>query len=186
MTDHFAALGLPRSAWLDLEDIKSRHHALIAQSHPDKIHGDPARAAALNAARAILENPAARLRHLLELESPAHSAHSALSPHEPDWSLFSRLSEASRLSAEFQNSPPPATPLAHALRLNQANSLRAELASLADLLGEKTRTLEALTKNLPPANQDPASNAALAESWSFHQKSLASLKQSQEALDGLR
>ena len=183
MTDHFAALGLPRSAWLDLEDIKSRHHALIAQSHPDKIHGDPARAAALNAARAILENPAARLRHLLELEAPAHTASAS---HEPDWSLFSRLSEASRLAAEFQNSPPPATPLARALRLNQANSLRAELASLADLLGEKTRTLEALTKNLPPANQDPASNAALAESWSFHQKSLASLKQSQEALDGLR
>ena len=69
MTDHFAALGLPRGAWLDPEDIKSRHHTLIAKSHPDKIHGDPARASALNAARTILENPATRLRHLLELEA---------------------------------------------------------------------------------------------------------------------
>jgi curved DNA-binding protein CbpA len=176
VTDHFAALGLPRRAWLDPEDIKSRHHALIAASHPDKPTGDAALAASLNTARATLENPASRLRHLLELEAPGFVPQKK---HEPDWAVFARLSNAARAAAEPKNQP-PTSPLARALHLDKTRKLAAELDSLATLLAAKTAELEALTRSAPPPSEDPAPAAILAEAWSFHLKSLATLRQSRE------
>ena len=178
MTDHFAALGLPRRAWLDPEGIKSRHHALIAAGHPDKPSGDAALAASLNAARSTLENPASRLRHLLELEAPGFTSQKK---HEPDWAAFARLSDAARCAAELNNHA-PSSPLARALHLDKTRKLAAELESLATLLAAKTAELESLTREAPPPSEDPAPAALLAEAWSFHLKSLATLKQSREQI----
>jgi DnaJ-domain-containing protein 1 len=75
VSDHFAELGLPRTAWIDSEEVKSSHHQLMASSHPDKSQGDGDRATRLNEARRILEKPATRLRHLLAVSYTHLRAH---------------------------------------------------------------------------------------------------------------
>src|SRR5438270_13876413 len=69
-TDHFAALGQPRRPWLEPEALKEEFHRLTAEHHPDRT-GDAARFTEINAAYAVLRDPVARIRHLLELEAPA-------------------------------------------------------------------------------------------------------------------
>ena len=66
--DHFAALGLERSAALDESVVRERFHALSREVHPDTDGGDELAFAAINEAQRILTSPAARVRHLLELE----------------------------------------------------------------------------------------------------------------------
>lgn len=71
MPDHFAALAQPRRPWLDPGALRESFHRAAAQHHPDTAAGGDAQFAALNAAHAILREPASRLRHLIELEAPA-------------------------------------------------------------------------------------------------------------------
>ena len=66
--DHFATLGLERSAALDETVVRERFHELSREAHPDAENGDEAKFAAINEAQRVLSSPAARLRHLLELE----------------------------------------------------------------------------------------------------------------------
>lgn len=68
-TDHFALLGQPRRPWLDPEALKETFHRLTAEQHPDRT-GDSDHFAGITSAYAVLRDPAARLRHLLELEQP--------------------------------------------------------------------------------------------------------------------
>lgn len=80
MPDHFAALEQPRRPWLDAAALRDSFHRLGAALHPDVAGGDAGRFAALNAAYAVLRDPAARARHLLELEAPAAAASAAPPP----------------------------------------------------------------------------------------------------------
>ena len=66
--DHFATLGLERSAALDEAFVRERFHEMSREAHPDAEDGDESRFAAINEAQRVLSSPAARLRHLLELE----------------------------------------------------------------------------------------------------------------------
>ncbi|MFN3409435.1 MAG: DnaJ domain-containing protein [Limisphaerales bacterium] len=76
MTDHFAALGLPRRPWLDEEAVKEAFHQRSANVHPDRVHQADAATrraaeenyAALNAAQQCLRKPRERLAHLIQLE----------------------------------------------------------------------------------------------------------------------
>ncbi len=77
MTDYFALFGEPRRAWLDVELLKKKFHALSADAHPDRVHGssEPEKKSAnerytqLNSAYQCLASPRERLRHLIELET---------------------------------------------------------------------------------------------------------------------
>jgi curved DNA-binding protein CbpA len=68
MIDHFAALDLPRRPWVNPEGLKERYHQLAGMKHPDAPSGDSVAFSRVNRAYQILREPAARLRHLLELE----------------------------------------------------------------------------------------------------------------------
>lgn len=76
MTDHFAALGLPRRPWLDEDAVKAAFHQRSATVHPDRVHQADAATrraaeehyAALNAAQQCLREPRERLAHLIQLE----------------------------------------------------------------------------------------------------------------------
>jgi len=68
MVDHFATLGLARSAALDEAVVRERFHALSREAHPDAAGGDERVFAEINEAQRVLTSPAARLRHLIELE----------------------------------------------------------------------------------------------------------------------
>ena len=76
MVDFFALFEVPRSPWLNEEDLKLRYHAQAMKIHPDRFHQAPldVQAAATadyaqwNAAYQVLSDPRERLQHLLELE----------------------------------------------------------------------------------------------------------------------
>ena len=163
MSDHFAELGVARAAWVDAEEVKSRHHQLMAACHPDKSQGDGDRATRLNLARRILEKPATRLLHILELEFP--NFQSAQKP-QPDWELFSRTGEAARLATQVASAVTSATsPLARAVANNQAAETRKKLAALQEELTQRATDMEQKTKSLPLTDPQVISN--LAEEWTF-------------------
>jgi curved DNA-binding protein CbpA len=71
MTDFFALFDEERRPWLDADALKEKYHALTARHHPDVAEaGGDADFAEINRAYQTLVEPAARLRHLLELEAP--------------------------------------------------------------------------------------------------------------------
>ncbi len=80
MTDHFAALAQPRRPWLDAETLRESFQRAAAQQHPDAPGGGDARFAALNSAHTVLREPAARLRHLLDLTAPGRTSVTASIP----------------------------------------------------------------------------------------------------------
>jgi hypothetical protein len=163
VSDHFAELGLARAVWVEAEEVKSRHHLLMAACHPDKSQGDGNRATRLNLARRTLENPATRLRHILELEFP--NFQSTQKP-QPDWDLFSRTGEASRLATQVASAVTSATsPLARAVANNQAAETRKKLAALQEELNQRVTDMEQKTKSLHLT--DPQAISNLAEEWTF-------------------
>lgn len=163
MSDHFTELGLARAAWVESEEVKSRHHLLMAACHPDKSQGDANRATRLNVARRILEKPATRLRHILELEFP--NFQSSQKP-QPDWDLFSRSGEAARLATQVASAAASATsPLARAVAKKQAAETRKNLAALQEELAQRATDMERKTKSL--SLTDPQAISNLAEEWTF-------------------
>jgi hypothetical protein len=80
MIDHFAAFKLPRRPWLDEEALKQRFHRMTSEQHPDVSPVNSSAFAGLTKSYAILRDPAARLRHLLELEYPDFKASPAIPP----------------------------------------------------------------------------------------------------------
>ena len=163
MSDHFAELDLARAVWVEAEEVKSRHHLLMAACHPDKSQGDANRATRLNVARRILEKPATRLRHVLELEFP--NFQSSQKP-QPDWDLFSRTGEAARLATQVASATASATsPLARAVAKKQSAETRKNLAALQEELAQRATDMEQKTKSLTLT--DPQAISNLAEEWTF-------------------
>lgn len=163
MIDYFAELGLPRVTWIEAEEIKSRHHKLMASCHPDKSHGDAERATRLNEARRILEKPATRLRHFLELEFPDFTV---LQKPQQDWDLFCRIGDASKLAkAAAAAQTYSTTPLARAVAGAKCKEASTRLQALQGELDMRERDLAQKTRSLP--TDDPFTISSLAEEWTF-------------------
>ncbi len=178
MNDHFAALGLARAAWIEEEEVKSRHHLFMASCHPDKSHGDGDLATRLNEARRILEKPATRLRHLLDLEFP--NFQSTQKP-EPNWYLFSRTAEAARRATKVASALRSATsPLARAVASRQADETHKFLAALQGELAQRATDLKEKTKSIPLTDPQPLSN--LAEEWTFLNRWQSMIHEARSAL----
>lgn len=93
MVDHFATLGMRRSAAVDEALVRQRFHQLSRAAHPDQEGGDEAAFAAINEAQRVLRSPAARLRHLLDLEfGGVPESSGSMSPQLMD--LFSQVGPA--------------------------------------------------------------------------------------------
>ena len=134
MPDHFAALAQPRRPWLDAEALRESFHRAAAQHHPDTAGGTDERFAALNAAHAILREPAARLRHLLELEAPALLTRAAPIPPALGDLFMQLAARRHALEGFLQKHSAAASPLARALLAAEKNNVRRDLeAALAQL-----------------------------------------------------
>ncbi len=145
MTDHFANLTQPRRPWLDPEALRESFHRAAARHHPDAAGGTPERFAALNTAHAILRDPAARLRHLLDLEAPAQLARAApIPPALAD--LFMQLAaRRGALESFLQKQSATASPLARALLAAEKTTLRRDLeTALAQLTAAHDAALAGL------------------------------------------
>lgn len=130
MNDHFATLGQPRRPWLEAEELKEAFYRLSASLHPDVTGtGDAAQFAAMNAAYSVLRDPAARLRHLLELTSPAALAEGTAPPVELG-DLFMAIAGLRRRLDDFLARRNAATsPLTRALLAAEESVLRRDLTA---------------------------------------------------------
>jgi curved DNA-binding protein CbpA len=81
MTDLFALLGEAPRPWLDPDALKAKYHQITTEQHPD-VAGATADFAEINRAYQTLSDPVLRLRHLLDLESPAAMSRTQPVPEE--------------------------------------------------------------------------------------------------------
>ena len=131
MVDHFAVLGIPRAAWVDAEELKSRFHRLSAERHPDATGGDGAAFTELNAAWQALRESAGCLRHFLELEHPDALASAGQTPAELA-DLFMDIAAFRQAAQKFGVKYSAATsPLTKAVLEAERVALLTRLAALA-------------------------------------------------------
>lgn len=150
MTDCFARLGAERRPWLDPEALKEKYHALTAAHHPD-VAGASGDFAEINRAYQTLSEPAARLRHLLELESPGPLARAQPVPEEVA-AFFAPVAEASqRVEAFLRKRAASLSPLAAALlsteqyqAQEQLEQIIAALQKMQESLLDEVRRADAL------------------------------------------
>lgn len=154
VTDHFAALGIPRATWVDAEELKSRFHKLSAERHPDAAGGDGAAFTELNAAWQTLREPAGCLRHFLELEHPdaLAGANPAAAPAELAelfMDIASLRQTAQKFSVKFAAA---SSPLTKAMLEPERVALRTQVAALASDLETRTAQITSAlrTRALPP------------------------------------
>ena len=136
--DYFQVLQVPRGPWLDESVLRESFQRLAAVAHPDLAGGSNARFAELNAAWQTLREPAARLRHYLELEHPETLSalqHTPTELSELFMDIADKQQTASRLLAELGNAT---SPLARALLEPRRVALRKQIQALAVQIAEQT------------------------------------------------
>jgi DnaJ-domain-containing protein 1 len=143
MIDHFAALSEPRRPWLDLEKLKNRFHILAAARHPDtNAANDADPFASLNKSYSVLRDPAARLRHLLELEYPDALAASVQIPADLAEHFMQTAAQQRALRAVAGPRDESAPALMKAVREQNRTATQAEAkATLATLEKEYERAI---------------------------------------------
>ncbi len=162
--DHFAVLGLPRAAWVDAEELKSRFHKLSAERHPDAAGGDGAAFTELNAAWQALREPAGCLRHFLELVHPEALAAAGETPPELA-DLFMRIAGFRQAAQQFGMKLEAATsPVTKAVLEGERVVFRSRLEELVAEV--QTRTAECMT-TLRSEWTEPAQLATLLASLVF-------------------
>ncbi len=149
-TDHFAVFGLERAPWLEAEALRERFHRLSAERHPDAASGSTAAFTELNAAWQILRDPAARLRHFLELTHPNVLDQSAQPPAALA-DLFMEIGALQQAVQQFRARQTAATsPLARALLAPARIALQTRVAALAAQLAARHSTaIEAIAGAAP-------------------------------------
>jgi curved DNA-binding protein CbpA len=114
-SDFFALLGEPRRPWLDPQALKEKYHRLASLHHPDIQTGESPDFADINRAYQTLAEPAPRLRHFLELETPS-SLPSLQAVPEDIAAFFAPVAEARQaVDLFFKKHAAAASPLAKAL-----------------------------------------------------------------------
>jgi len=147
MADLFAVLGESPRPWLDPEELKARYHQLAAQHHPD-VSGAVADFAEINRAYAVLSEPAARLRHLLELEAPGALARAQPVPAEIA-AFFTPVAETRQVVDAFlKKSAAAVSPLARALLATEQCEVQERLEEMLGRLQEEQEVLLARVREV--------------------------------------
>lgn len=140
MRDFFALLGESPRPWLDPEALKAKYHQLTAERHPD-VAGASVDFADINRAYQTLADPAARLRHLLDLESAG--AISRLQPVPEEIAVFfGPVAQASQaVETIMKRYAGAASPLAKALLSTERYRAQERLEQVIAELQEKQTAL---------------------------------------------
>ena len=145
MTDLFALLGETRRPWLDPQALKEKYHRLASLHHPDIQTGESPDFADINRAYQTLAEPAPRLRHFLELETPGSLSHLQAVP-EDIAAFFAPVAEARQAAdAFFKKHAAAASPLAKALLSTEQYQAQERIeAAIAALHGKEEALLAQL------------------------------------------
>lgn len=187
MEDHFATLELERRPALAPDAIREAFHRLAGAAHPDRAGGTDDAFTALNRAQAVLQSPASRLAHLLELESAAAPAQTA--PPAQLGDLFMSIGALDQaITALLKRRAAATTPLAQALLLGDEKRLSAALAaasaSLEKLLAAAHAELLALDAAWAARDSSTLARAAALQSrFAFLEKWSAQLRELAFALN---
>ncbi len=160
--DHFAALGIARSPWVDVEELKSRFHSLSAQQHPDAAGGSAEAFANLNAAWQTLREPAGCLRHFLELEHPDALAAASTGQAPAELAdLFMDIAGVRQSAQKFSAKISAASsPITKAMLEPERITLRTKLDSLATELTARTTRITSTLRDSATTPQQLASSLA--------------------------
>jgi len=151
MTDLFALFDERPRPWLEPDALKETYHRLTARHHPDVADGMEAQDfAEINRAYQTLADPAARLRHLLELESPEALAPGRAVPEDMA-AFFATVAEARQGAERFMKKVASASsPLAKALLSTEQYAVQerleetiASLTAKQDVLFAEVRQADA-------------------------------------------
>ncbi len=165
MTDFFSEFGLDRRAWIDLDDLKAKYHALMAEAHPDKSNGSTAKSTLLNEARKTLSSHPHRLRHIAALMGAGSESTTKVSP---DWDLFSRTGDLTRRASVAMGKKASLTsPIAKAVLRAELTQLESDLITLRKEINAHLDQLEIRTREADQSPHDAASLLVLAEEWTF-------------------
>lgn len=138
--DHFATLGLPRSAALDGDALQQAWHAKAREAPSDEV----------NQAFEILSHPERRLKHLVELLHEGEAAPwRAVSIDPKLMSVFEKLGPLLQETAAFlKRKQAASTALAKALLSSEEFALRERLEALGTAIGEHRQHLESSLPDL--------------------------------------
>ena len=165
MTDFFSEFGLDRRAWIDLDVLKSKYHALMAEAHPDKTNGSEAISTLLNEGRKTLSSHPHRLRHLAALLSAGTESPTKVSP---DWDLFSRTGNLTRrATVAMEKKAALSSPIAKAVLQAELTQLESDLIKLREEIRAHLDQLEIRTRQADQSPHDSSSLLILAEEWTF-------------------
>jgi DnaJ-domain-containing protein 1 len=140
MTNLFALLEESPRPWLDPEALKAKYHELTSRQHPD-VAGASADFADINRAYQTLADPAARLRHLLDLETPGTLSRTQPVPEEIA-AFFTPVAAACESFDAFQKKLGASTsPLAKALLSTEQYQLQETLEQIISTLQQQQETL---------------------------------------------
>jgi len=185
VTDLFAILGEERRPWLDAGDLKEKFHALTVLHHPDVSDpsGESGDFTEINRAYQTLCDPAARLRHLLELESPGAPSRAQPVPGEIA-AFFAPVAEASQgVEAFLKKQEAASSPLAKALLSTEQFEVQERLEGAIAALQAKQEDLLARLREADALwlADRPAALTILPDLWQslgYIAKWLATLRES--------
>jgi curved DNA-binding protein CbpA len=177
MEDAFSLFGLERRPLIDEAALKEKYLRLAATRHPDVSDGDGEKFHLLQDAYKTLREPAARLRHLMELEFPGDDTQSDFAPHAE---LFmSAGSAVQSAKAVFLRSENTTTALARALLSPEIaaalRQVREAIKSVQHTIDQSTARLENFDARWPKVSA--AELAALASSFTFISRWMAQLSE---------
>jgi curved DNA-binding protein CbpA len=140
MTNLFALLEESPRPWLDADALKAKYHDLTARHHPD-VAGNSSDFAEINRAYQTLADPGARLRHLIDLESPGTLSRSQ--PVPDDIAIFfTPVAEVTHaVEAFLKKQSSTSSPLAKALLSKEQYQLQEKLEEVISILHQKHESL---------------------------------------------
>lgn len=167
MEDAFAVFGISRRPLIDELALKETYLRLAADRHPDASGGDDEEFHLVQEAYKTLRDPAARLRHLLELTFPTFKRDGG---HVPHAELFLRAGNAVQAARtvwqRFENT---SSALARALLSPEIAEALREIREASGLVQEAEDELESKLEDLdtrwPEVSPDELS--ALATAFRF-------------------
>ena len=165
--DAFSLFGIERRPLIGEAALKEKYLRLATDRHPDASGGDEEDFHRLQEAYQMLREPAARLRHLLELEFPDHRKNGGQAPHAE---LFVRAGSAVQAArAVSQRLESASSALARALLSPEIaaalRQIREAFAAVQKADAELAEQLEDLDMRWPDIS--PEELSGLASSFRF-------------------
>ena len=177
MEDAFSLLGLERRPLVDEEALKTSYLRLAVARHPDIAGGGEEKFHQLQEAYKTLSEPAARLRHLLELQFPDVGRPAGSAPHAE---LFLHAGGAIQAAkASFSRREKSTTALARAILSPEIAAALRQVREALESMRRAREELEARLEDLD--NRWPAVSAldltALATSFAFVSRWMSELSE---------